>query len=61
MGQTLDTLSGGELQRLKLALNLNHQHKLFILDEPTTGLSQQDVQKLLTIFADLLAHHNTTQ
>lgn len=59
LGQTLDTLSGGELQRLKLASNLDCQNKLIILDEPTTGLSTQDIQSLLCVFDDLLRKNNT--
>ncbi|MEI5995089.1 ATP-binding cassette domain-containing protein [Candidatus Enterococcus mansonii] len=59
LGQTLNTLSGGELQRLKLACNLDCQSKLIILDEPTTGLSTQDVQALLNVFDTLLQNGNT--
>lgn len=59
LGQTLDTLSGGELQRLKLACNLECQNKLIILDEPTTGLSTQDVQALLIVFDELIKKGNT--
>ncbi|MBP2100338.1 ATP-binding cassette domain-containing protein [Enterococcus rivorum] len=59
LGQTLNTLSGGELQRLKLALNLDSQKKIIILDEPTTGLSKKDIQALLTIFDELLEKKNT--
>lgn len=59
LGQTLNTLSGGELQRLKLASNLDCQNKLIILDEPTTGLSTQDIQSLLRVFDDLLRKNNT--
>lgn len=59
LGQTLDTLSGGELQRLKLALELTHESKLFILDEPTTGLSRKDTVALFTIFDELIEKKNT--
>lgn len=59
LGQTLDTLSGGELQRLKLACNLEYRNQVIILDEPTTGLSTQDVQALLTVFDELLQKGNT--
>lgn len=59
LGQTLDTLSGGELQRLKLASNLDCQNKRIILDEPTTGLSTQDTQALLMVFDELLQNNNT--
>ncbi|EOL46338.1 ATP-binding cassette domain-containing protein [Enterococcus caccae] len=59
LGQTLDTLSGGELQRLKLACHLDCKNKGIILDEPTTGLSTKDVQSLLTVFDELLQNNNT--
>lgn len=59
LGQTLDTLSGGELQRLKLACHLECENKYIILDEPTTGLSRQDVQALLNVFDTLLQKGNT--
>lgn len=59
LGQTLDTLSGGELQRLKLACNLDCQEKIIILDEPTSGLSLKDTQALLNVFEELLNNKNT--
>ncbi|MBP1042316.1 ATP-binding cassette domain-containing protein [Vagococcus sp. BWB3-3] len=59
LGQTLDTLSGGELQRLKLALQLTNESKLFILDEPTTGLSRKDTAALFSIFDELIEKKNT--
>ncbi|MGC6768452.1 ATP-binding cassette domain-containing protein [Enterococcus sp. LJL51] len=59
LGQTLDTLSGGELQRLKLACNLDCSNKIIILDEPTSGLSYKDTQALLNVFEELLNKNNT--
>lgn len=59
LGQSSDTLSGGEAQRVKLASFLgkgkNAGHVLFIFDEPTTGLHFHDIQKLLNSFNALIA------
>ncbi|MDR1960346.1 MAG: excinuclease ABC subunit UvrA [Planctomycetaceae bacterium] len=57
LGQSANTLSGGELQRLKLALHLSQTkkgHSLFILDEPTTGLHFADIVQLLDCFDALI-------
>ncbi len=57
LGQPLDTLSGGEAQRLKLATGLAHPSEgksLYVFDEPTTGLHFTDTEKLLKVFARLL-------
>lgn len=63
LGQSSNTLSGGEAQRIKLASFLvkgNNPHKtLFIFDEPTTGLHFADIKKLLKSFDALLEHGNT--
>jgi excinuclease ABC subunit A len=65
LGQPVPTLSGGEAERLKLAGHLaeagsvlsstTHRGKLFLFDEPTTGLHFEDVAKLLKAFRKLLA------
>ncbi|MGN7470623.1 nSTAND1 domain-containing NTPase [Brevibacillus sp. SAFN-007a] len=58
IGQSLPTLSGGEAQRLKLARELGKSSKgryLYLLDEPTVGLSYYDTEKLLVILGKLIA------
>jgi excinuclease ABC subunit A len=63
LGQSSNTLSGGEAQRIKLASFLvkgnNNSKTLFIFDEPTTGLHFADIKKLLKSFDALLDHGNT--
>lgn len=58
LGQSSDTLSGGEAQRVKLASFLgkgrSQGHILFIFDEPTTGLHFHDIKKLLSSFNALI-------
>jgi len=57
LGQSSSYLSGGESQRLKLALFLSKDSdnpKLFLFDEPTTGLHREDVKKLLLSFNSLI-------
>ncbi len=58
LGQSTSTFSGGELQRLKLALHLvkgtKMENTLFIFDEPTTGLHFHDINKLLKAFNRLI-------
>ncbi|NYV68665.1 excinuclease ABC subunit UvrA [Bacillus sp. Gen3] len=59
LGQPLNTLSGGECQRLKLAKELNTKGNIYILDEPTTGLHMSDVSNILRIINKLVDKGNT--
>ena len=72
LGQTTSTLSGGEAQRLKLARFLladlepprtsgdgKPLARMFLLDEPTTGLASSDIKRLLRVLARLVAEGNT--
>jgi excinuclease ABC subunit A len=62
LGQTAPTLSGGEAQRLKLATELSRRatgKTLYLIDEPTTGLSFYDVHKLLDVLQRLTDMGNT--
>lgn len=59
LGQTLDTLSGGESQRLKLAKRLQNKGEFYILDEPTSGLHFADVEKLMKLLNKLVDNGNT--
>lgn len=62
LGQSATTLSGGEAQRVKLALELSKRdtgRTLYILDEPTTGLHFHDIELLLTVIHRLRDHGNT--
>lgn len=62
LGQPAPTLSGGEAQRVKLARELSIRtldHCVYLLDEPTTGLHFEDIQKLLYVLDRLVAQNNT--
>lgn len=62
LGQSANTLSGGEAQRVKLAKFLAKDsagHTLYFFDEPTTGLHFEDVAKLLQSFNELVKQDNT--
>lgn len=59
LNQSLSTLSGGELQRLKLASHLKHENGIFIIDEPTDGLHTSDVKRIIKLFDDLTEAGNS--
>ena len=62
LGQPSTTLSGGEAQRIKLATELSKRstgHTIYILDEPTTGLSTFDVKNLIGVLNRLVDAGNT--
>ncbi|MFC1617832.1 ATP-binding cassette domain-containing protein [Patescibacteria group bacterium] len=59
LGQTHDTFSGGEAQRLKLTSQLNKKGEIFILDEPTSGLHFADIEKLIKLLNNLIDQGNS--
>ncbi len=62
LGQSATTLSGGEAQRVKLATELQRRSTgktIYVLDEPTTGLHFEDVNKLLKVLNNLVEKGNT--
>lgn len=66
LGRTTPTLSGGEAQRLKFAKSLIESFNkikkgsfLFILDEPTSGLNVKDINKIFSIFDEILSYRNS--
>ena len=59
LNQSLSTLSGGELQRLKLASYLGEKGKIFIIDEPTDGLHIKDIRHIMSLFDSMVKDGNT--
>lgn len=59
LGQPLSTLSGGELQRLKLASELENSGQIYVLDEPSTGLHMADISQLIGVMNRLVEQNST--
>lgn len=59
LGQSLSTLSGGESQRLKIATQLKNEGKIYVMDEPTTGLHMSDIDQFYQIVKALVEKDNT--
>ncbi len=59
LGQTHNTFSGGEAQRLRLASQLHKKGSIFILDEPTSGLHFADIEKMLKLLNKLINKGNS--
>src|SRR5699024_5287121 len=53
------SLSGGELQRLKLASHLKKEGQVYLLDEPSFGLHTKDNERLLEVFQNLVNNGNS--
>jgi len=59
LNQSLSTLSGGELQRIKLASYLRDAGRIFIMDEPSDGLHLNDIKRILSLFDTMVESGNT--
>lgn len=59
LGQTTSSLSGGEVQRLKLASHLQKEGQVYLLDEPSLGLHTRDNETLLELFQNLVNKGNS--
>ena len=59
LNQSMTTLSGGELQRVKLADKLEERGQIFILDDPTDGLHLDDIRRLMKLFNKMTDQGNT--
>ena len=59
LGQSTNSMSGGENQRLKLASELNKKGNIYILDEPSTGLHYKDIENLMQVLRKMADRGNT--
>lgn len=59
LGQPLSTFSGGEKQRLKLAVELENNGQIYVFDEPTTGLHLADIEKLIALLNRMVDRFST--
>ncbi|RHW32438.1 ATP-binding cassette domain-containing protein [Neobacillus notoginsengisoli] len=59
LGQTTSSLSGGEIQRLKLASHLQKEGQIYLIDEPSLGLHAEDDEKLLNVFQKIVNRGNS--
>ncbi|PCM39968.1 daunorubicin resistance protein DrrC [Mammaliicoccus sciuri] len=59
LGQPTSNLSGGEIQRIKIANELNNKGNIYIFDEPSIGLHHEDVITLLSLLRNLVSNQNT--
>ena len=59
LGQPTSTLSGGEVQRVKLASELHRQGQIYVLDEPSTSLHVKDIEMQLALLHKLVENGNT--
>lgn len=59
LGQTTSSLSGGEVQRLKLASHLQKEGQIYVLDEPSLGLHMKDNETLLDVLQNLVNRGNS--
>lgn len=59
LNQALSTLSGGELQRMKLASYLGCEGEVFVVDEPTDGLHVKDIHQMITLFESMVERGNS--
>ena len=59
LGQTLDTLSGGEVQRVNMSKYLNKKGNIYVFDEPTQGLHLKDIEILKNVLRKMVLKGNT--